>query len=347
MYAERAATSRPRQLTEHLLYLLPSRTLDVTQRRSPPEALANDVRRGLSASPRSLPPKWFYDSVGSALFDEICELPEYYLTRSERSILAQNADAIAERSGADELLEIGSGMARKTGLLLAALAKRVPRPRYLPFDISEAALEACARSMRAVVPSVIVDPLRGDFEKDLETLRVAAEGTRRMWAFLGSTIGNLDERAAPALLAKIASRMGRRDTFLLGVDLVKDSATLEAAYNDRAGVTARFNKNVLAVINRELDADFDLERFAHRAHFDVERARIEMHLESLVSQRVRIGALDLVVDFDHGERILTEISRKFTRETVASTLASASMRVGAWYQADDASFALVLAEADR
>ncbi len=316
-------------------------------RSSPPEALANDVRRGLSASPRTLPPKWFYDGVGSALFDEICELPEYYLTRSERAVLARDADAIAERSSADELLEIGSGMARKTGLLLAAMAKRVPRPRYLPFDIAESALEACARSMRAVVPSVIVDPLRGDFEKDLASIPKAASSSRRMWAFLGSTIGNLDERAAPAMLTTIASRMGPRDTFLLGMDLVKDVSTLEAAYNDSQGVTARFNKNVLAVINRELDADFMLDHFAHRAHYDVARARIEMHLESLRAQSVRIGALDLVVDFDHGERVLTEISRKFTHESIAATLASSSMRELAWYEAEDASFALVLAEAAR
>jgi L-histidine N-alpha-methyltransferase len=321
------------------------RSLDVPQRQVPPEALAHDVRRGLGTHPRSLPPKWFYDSVGSALFDEICELPEYYLTRSERSILERDADAIAAESGADELLEIGSGMARKTGLLLSAIARRVPRPRYLPFDIADSALEACARSMRAIVPSLIVDPLKGDFERDLASVGMSAAGTRRLWAFLGSTIGNLDERAAPALLATIASRMGAQDSFLLGIDLVKDPAILDAAYNDSAGVTARFNKNVLAVINRELDADFDLDAFAHRAHFDTARSRIEMHLESLRAQRVRVGALELVVDFDRGERILTEISRKFTRESIASTLSLASMRERAWYPAEDASFALVLAEA--
>ncbi len=314
---------------------------------SPSEALAADVRRGLAATPRWLPPKWFYDAVGSALFDEICELPEYYLTRSERSILEREAHAIAVASGATEVLEIGSGMARKTGLLLAAIARRVHRPRYLPFDISDSALEACARSMRAVVPSVVVDPLKGDFERDLGSIRPAASATPRLWAFLGSTIGNLDERAAPAMLASIASRMAPSDSFLLGVDLVKSTVALEAAYNDEAGVTARFNKNVLAVINRELDADFDLDAFAHRAHYNVSHARIEMHLESLRAQRVRIGGLQLVIDFDRSERILTEISRKFTRESVASMLKSAKMREREWYPADDESFALVLAEAVR
>lgn len=316
-------------------------------RSPPPEALANDVRRGLASRPRSLPPKWFYDAVGSALFDEICELPEYYLTRSERSILLRDADAIAAASRAEELLEIGSGMARKTGLLLAAIAKRVDRPRYLPFDISDSALEACARSMRAVVPTVVVDPVKGDFERDIASVRPAARGTPRLWAFLGSTIGNLDEQAAPSMLASIASRMAAEDSFLLGVDLVKDRGVLDAAYNDSAGVTARFNKNVLAVINRELDADFDLDAFAHRAHYDVPRARIEMHLESRRSQRVRIGALDLVVDFDSGERILTEISRKFTRDSVAATFREAGMREREWYVAEDESFGLVLAEAIR
>jgi len=305
------------------------------------------VRNGLASHPRSVPPKWFYDSVGSALFDEICELPEYYLTRSERSILERDADAIAAESAADELFEIGSGMARKTGLLVSAIARRVPSPRYVPFDISDSALAASARSMRELVPALVVDPLKGDFEHDLGAAPRAPAGTRRLWAFLGSTIGNLDERAAPALVGTIASRMGPEDSFLLGVDLVKDAAALEAAYNDSAGVTARFNKNVLAVINRELDADFDLDAFEHRAHFDTAKAQIEMHLESLRAQRVRIGALDMFVDFDRGERMLTEISRKFTRESVRATLAEGSLRERAWYPAEDSSFALVLAGALR
>jgi L-histidine Nalpha-methyltransferase len=295
--------------------------------------LAIDVRQGLSARPRSLPPKWFYDATGSALFDRICELPEYYLTRAERSILERDAEAIV--GDATELLEIGSGMARKTGLLLSAMV----RPRYLPFDISREAIEASARSLRAVVPSVVIDPVLGDFERDAE--RIPPSSGKRIWAFLGSTIGNLDQREAPRILRTFADRMHSSDAFLLGVDLVKDVDVLNRAYNDSAGVTEAFNKNVLAVINRDLDADFDLDRFLHRAHYNVERARIEMHLESTVAQRVRIGALDMNVDFDRGETILTEISRKFTQETVQSTFAEAGLRLQQWFSGDG--FALALA----
>ena len=310
-----------------------------------PQALAEDVRRGFAARPRSLPPKWFYDEIGSALFDEICELPEYYLTRAERALLERDADEIARAAAADELLEIGSGMARKTGLVLAAIARRTEHVRYVPLDIAPEALAASARSIRALVPSVVVDPIVGDFEHDIPHIALSALPARRLWAFLGSTIGNLDEQAAPALVSTIASRMRPGDTFLLGVDLVKDVARLEAAYDDAAGVTARFNKNVLAVLNRVLDADFDLAAWTHRSHYDVARARIEMFLESQVPQQVHVRKLGLTVDFDHGERILTEISRKFTRETTESTLGQGGMRLVEWYASDV--FALALAEVAR
>jgi L-histidine Nalpha-methyltransferase len=301
--------------------------------------LAEDVRRGLGARPRSLPPKWFYDARGSELFDRICELPEYYLTRAERSILERDAAAIIAASGASELLEIGSGFARKTGLLLQAMAARGP-VRYLPFDISTDALEASARSLRSVVPQLIIDPIVGDFERDVAS--VPRGRAPRMWAFLGSTIGNLDEEQAPAVLSAFASRMKRDDTFLLGVDLVKDVEVLERAYDDAEGVTALFNKNVLTVINRELEADFDVNAFEHRAHFNVARARIEMHLESQITQTVRIAALGLRLTFDRGERILTEISRKFTRETTERTLGSAGLSMRQWFAGDG--FALALSE---
>ncbi len=311
-------------------------TATVPQGSSIHSQLAEDVRRGLSARPRSLPPKWFYDTRGSELFDQICELPEYYLTRAERAILERDAAAIVQESGAHELLEIGSGFARKTGLLL----QQMRSPRYLPFDISTEALEASARSLRAVVPSLIIDPIVGDFEHDVA--RVPRSTAPRLWAFLGSTVGNLDEQQAPAVLGAFARRMAPGDTFLLGVDLVKDVPTLERAYDDAAGVTALFNKNVLAVINRQLDADFDLDRFEHRARYDVPLARIEMHLEARGAQRVRIRALDLTVDFDDRERILTEISRKFTRETTEHTLRAAGLRVRRWFSGEG--FALVLSE---
>ena len=297
--------------------------------------LADDVRRGFAARPRSLPPKWFYDAKGSALFDRICELPEYYLTRAERGILERDAAAIIKASGAVELLEIGSGMARKTGLLLRAMPGR---PRYLPFDISKEALEASARALRGAVPNVVIDPVIGDFERDLSA--VPAASAPRLWAFLGSTIGNLDETRAPAVLRSFVERMQPGDSFLLGVDLVKDASVLERAYNDSEGVTAAFNKNVLAVVNRELDADFDLDRFRHYARYDVPSARIEMYLETTVAHRVRVSALDLSIDFDAGERILTEISRKFTRETVSATFAASGLRLREWYFGDG--FALAL-----
>lgn len=311
-------------------------TVNVPQGSSIQRQLAEDVRRGLAARPRSLPPKWFYDTRGSELFDQICELPEYYLTRAERALLERDAAAIVKESGAHELLEIGSGFARKTGLLLREMA----RPRYLPFDISKDALAASARSLRALLPQLSIDPIVGDFERD--AAKIPRGTAPRMWAFLGSTVGNLDEQQAPAVLGAFAARMAPGDTFLLGVDLVKDVGTLERAYDDAAGVTALFNKNVLAVINRELDADFDLAEFDHRARYDVPRARIEMHLESRVAQRVHLKALDLAVDFARGELLLTEISRKFTRETTEATLLAAGLRARRWFASPE--FGLVLAE---
>jgi L-histidine N-alpha-methyltransferase len=307
------------------------------------DALAEDVRRHLLAAPRSLPPKWFYDEVGSGLFDQICDLPEYYLTRAERSLLERHAHAIAQQlPGCEEVVELGSGMARKTGVLLTAIASRVPALRYVPFDVSQAAIDASARSLRSVVPSLVIDPVLGDFERDLARIPLSP-ASPRLFAFLGSTIGNLDERKAPELCAQIAARMRPGDRFLLGVDRVKSVDVLLRAYDDAAGVTARFDKNVLVVINRLLEADFDLEAFAHRAHWNEKKSRIEMHLESLVAQRVTLGAMNAAIDFDKGERILTEISRKFTRESVEATVAPA-LRVVDWIE-DDGAFALVLLEA--
>jgi L-histidine N-alpha-methyltransferase len=305
-------------------------------------ALAEDVRRGMLTPPRALPPKWFYDDLGSRLFDEICDLPEYYLTRAERGLLELHAGAIAERiRGCEEVVELGSGMARKTGLLLAALSRHTPRLRYVPIDVSAAALEASVRSLSRLLPELVVDPILGDFEQDLDRGRLSA-ASPRVFAFLGSTIGNLDHRAAPALCERVAACMRGGDSFLLGVDLVKPVDVLLRAYDDASGVTARFNKNVLTVVNRVLDAEFDLESFAHRAHWNASESRIEMHLESLVQQRVRIGALGKVVSFERGERVLTEISRKFTRASVEETLRP-SLRVVDWFEADG-TFALVRAE---
>ncbi len=308
--------------------------------------MAREVRAGLSRAPRSIPPKYFYDARGCNLFDAICDLPEYYLTRAEAALLVRHAGDIVERTGATSLVEIGSGMARKTGPLIDALCARTPSPEYVPFDIAREPIEASAHVLLAHHPSLRVSGMVGDFGRDLSALRSAAasSGGARLFAFLGSTIGNLDERAAPALLGEVAQLLAPRDRFLLGVDLVKDERVLHAAYNDAQGVTAAFNKNVLRVISRELDADFDERAFEHLAFYDGERQRIEMHLVSQRRQVAAIRAIDMRVELVAGERIMTELSRKFTRPSVERMLALGGMGLEAWYLADDGAFALCVAK---
>src|SRR6185437_3189267 len=221
--------------------------------------MVREVRAGLLTRPRWISPKYFYDDVGSCLFDAICDLPEYYVTRAERELLEQHADRLVSRSGARALVEIGSGMARKTGLLARAMCARHASPIYVPFDIAPEALDASARALLDAHPTLRVRGVVGDFVRDCSRLGVHApafEGPR-LFAFLGSTLGNLDEWAAPSLLRSISHLMTEPDRFLLGVDLVKDPRILHAAYNDAQGVTAAFNKNVLRVLARELDGDFD------------------------------------------------------------------------------------------
>jgi L-histidine N-alpha-methyltransferase len=291
--------------------------------------LADDVRAGLAKRPRSIPPKHFYDAVGSALFDAICDLPEYYLTRAERALLERHADTIVDLAGAPStLVELGSGMARKTGLILSAIGRRESTPTYVPLDISPEAIEASAASLLPHHPTLRVRGIVGDFGVDLPRLAdvIPRDGVR-LFAFLGSTIGNLDEVEAPALVRSVADRMTSRDAFLLGVDLVKDGSVLHRAYDDAAGVTAKFNLNVLAVVNRELGGDFDLSAWSHEARWVPERARIEMHLRSERVQRVTLRALGLHVDFDAGETLLTEISRKFTKTSIERTLREGGMRL--------------------
>jgi L-histidine N-alpha-methyltransferase len=302
--------------------------------------MGSEVRAGLTATPRTIPSKYFYDAVGSQLFDRICELPEYYLTRAEHALLGVHATEIAKVSGATSLLEIGSGMARKTGLLAAAICERCDAV-YVPFDISREAIEASARSLLAAHPRLRVHGVIGDFARDLPRLADAAPEEPRLYAFLGSTVGNLDEQAAPAFVRQIAELMRDDDWFLLGVDLVKDKPVLDAAYNDSAGVTAEFNRNILRVLSRELDGDFDVGAFEHRAFYDPALERIEMHLEATRAHRVFLRAIDLWIDFTAGERVMTEISRKFTRESVERTLEGGGMRLERWL-ADD-QFALALA----
>jgi len=302
-------------------------------------ALAADVRRGLTAHPKQLPPKWFYDDRGSDLFDQITRLPEYYPTRAERSILDARAGEIAVATGADTLVELGSGTSAKTRLLLFALADAGTLERFVPFDVSEQTLRDAAAAV-AQEYGVVVHAVVGDFERHLAEVPT---GGRRLVAFLGGTIGNLEPAARARFLAAIADGLGPDDALLLGTDLVKDVARLEAAYDDAAGVTAEFNRNVLRVVNRELDADFVPERFEHVARFDEAEEWIEMRLRATEPMRAHVAALDLDVEFAAGEELRTEISAKFRRERVAAELAAAGLALSRWWTDPPGDFALSLA----
>ena len=308
-----------------------------------PDALAGqmgvDVRAGLETRPRTLPPKYFYDAHGSRLFDEITRLPEYYPTRAERSVLEARADDVAAATGAQCLVELGSGTSEKTRLLLDALARAGTLRRFVPFDVDPAILREAAAAIAVELPDVTVAPVVGDFEHHLGQL---PRDPRRLVAFLGSTIGNLDPGQRAGFLAGVRTTLIDGDAFLLGTDLVKAEERLVAAYDDAQGVTAAFDKNVLAVVDRELDADFDLDAFEHRAVWVPEHERIEMRLESVRDQTVRIGALDLEVDLEAGEQIRTEISSKFRREGVERELAAAGLRLTHWWTDEDGDFALSL-----
>ena len=306
-------------------------------------ALEADVRAGLTASPKELPPKYFYDDRGSELFDAITRLPEYYPTRAERAILEAHADELAARSGADTLVELGSGTSEKTRLLLDALARAGTLGRFVPFDVSETTLVDAANAVSDEY-GVAVHAVVGDFEHHLD--RIPGGGTR-MVAFLGSTIGNLTPATRATFLAQVAAGLGPDDTFLLGTDLVKDPARLVAAYDDAAGVTADFNRNVLRVVNRSLGADFDPDGFAHVARWDPEAEWIEMWLRTDSARTVRIEALDLDVAFAPGEAVRTEISAKFRRERVEAELAAAGLALDGWWTDPAGDFALSLARPAR
>jgi len=303
-------------------------------------SLEDDVARGLTSVPKDLPPKWFYDDTGSALFDAITRLDEYYPTRAERSILAERSPEIASRTGADTLVELGSGTSEKTRLLLDAMRDGGRLARFVPFDVSKRTLHDAAAEIAAAYPGVDVQPVVGDFTLDLHTIPVT--GTRLV-AFLGGTIGNLLPAARGRFLAAIGRMLRPGDHFLLGVDLVKDPARLRAAYDDAQGVTAAFNKNVLTVINRELGADFDPGAFEHVAVWDPANEWVEMRLRSVAEQRVRVRDLDLEVSFGAGEEMRTEVSAKFRRDGIELELTEAGLEPVAWWTDAGADFALVLA----
>ena len=304
------------------------------------DTLAGDVRDGLTRELKELPPKYFYDERGSELFDRITALPEYYPTRCEREILNRNAPEIVERSGAHDLVELGSGTASKTRALLYAMAGAGTLRRYVPFDVDETVVAASALELVEVYPGLHVHGVVGDFERDLG--RVPG-GERRLFAFLGGTIGNLypDERAL--FLAGLREQMGPSDGLVIGTDLVKDRSVLEAAYNDREGVTAEFNRNVLRVLNESLDADFDVEAFEHVAFFDEANAWIEMRLRANGAQSVRVDGADLELTFADGEEIRTEISAKFTREAVAAELHAAGLELDEFFTDAGGLFGLAFA----
>ena len=304
------------------------------------QALRRDVFDGLQRTPKSLPPKWFYDSLGSHLFDQITRLPEYYPTRAEAGILRARSAEVAAASEADTLVELGSGTSEKTRLLLDALRERGSLRRFVPFDVDAGILSTAAAAIQQEYAGVEINAVCGDFEEHLTEIPT---GGRRLFVFLGSTIGNLTPGPRMEFLSSLSAQLRPGDSLLLGTDLIKDTGRLVRAYDDSAGVTAAFNRNVLAVINRQLDADFDVEAFQHVARWNTEHERIEMWLRAGGPQRVRVDALDLTVEFAAGEEMLTEVSCKFRPDGVSAELARVGLRRIRWWTDAAGDFGLSLA----
>ncbi|WP_067489521.1 L-histidine N(alpha)-methyltransferase [Actinomadura hibisca] len=302
------------------------------------KTLRRDVRDGLTADPKTLPPKWFYDERGSVLFEEITALEEYYPTRREREILTARAAEIAALTGARTLLELGAGSGEKTRLLLDALGGTLRS--YVPVDVSGDFLSGAAAAIAADHPGITVRPVVADYEQHLHLLPT---GDRRLVAFLGGTIGNMAPAERAGFLGGLRATMGEGDALLLGADLVKDPARLVRAYDDAAGVTAEFNRNVLHVVNRELAADFDPGAFEHVAAWNAAEEWIEMRLRSTRDQTVRIGGLDLAVEFAAGEETRTEISAKFRRERLEREMAAAGLALAEMWTDAAGDFSLCLA----
>ncbi len=302
-------------------------------------ALMADVAAGLTAAPKELPPKWFYDQRGSELFDEITRLPEYYPTSRERFVLDEQADYVARFTGADTVVELGSGTSDKTRILLDAFRDAGLLRRFTPFDVSEATLRQAADALAEEYPGVEISAVVGDFEHHLGT--IASDG-RRLIAFLGGTIGNFATKPRAEFLAALSATMAPGDALLLGTDLVKSEARMVAAYDDPGGVTAEFNRNVLRVVNRQLRADFVPERFSHLAGFDPEEERIEMRLRADDAETVNIDDLSLTAAFGQGETMRTEISTKFRRSGIEAELGDADLALGRWWTDPDGDYAVSL-----
>lgn len=309
-------------------------------RRERHEALADDVRRGLGDRPKSLPPKYFYDTAGSALFERITRLPEYYLTRAEHALLDAHAPAILRETRPHEIVELGAGSPAKFRRLRAAMNGARAR-RYVPIDVDGGMLAASARALLREDPDLDIHAVVGDFERHLD--RVPPASGRRLVAFLGSTIGNLDGPPRARLLTDVRAMLGEDDRLVIGLDLVKDPAALHAAYDDAEGVTARFNRNILRVVNRELRANFDPDAFRHEARWNDPASRVEMHLAAADRQTAIVRDLDLAVAVEPDETIWTESSHKFTRESAEAMLAAAGLALVSWHT--DGAYALALAGA--
>ena len=310
--------------------------LDGSEERS----LADDVLDGLTRPFKELPPKHFYDARGAELFDQICDLPEYYPTRAERAILEDSAGELAAVTGAVELVELGSGTAAKTRVLLDALHANGTLRRYVPVDVTEQVVRDCAEELTREYPGLRVHGVIGDFERHLD--RVPPAIGPRVVAFLGGTIGNFPPGSRRRVLRQIGRLLGPEDHLLMGTDLVKDPGVLEAAYDDAQGVTAEFNRNVLRVLNRELQADFDPEDFDHIALFDRENEWIEMRLRAKREHTTLVRDLDLPVHFDVGEELRTEISAKFTPARLQADLSAAGLELMRWLTDPEELFALTL-----
>jgi L-histidine N-alpha-methyltransferase len=302
--------------------------------------LADDVLDGLTRPFKELPPKHFYDARGAELFDRICDLPEYYPTRAERAILTECSAQLAQLTAAAELVELGSGTAAKTRVLLDALHDAGTLVRYVPVDVTESMVRDCAAELIEEYPGLQVHGVIGDFERHLDRIPEAV-GTRVV-AFLGGTIGNFPPGSRRRFLRELAALLGPEDHLLMGTDLVKDPRVLEAAYDDTQGITAEFNRNVLRVLNRELDAEFDPDDFDHVALFDPQHEWIEMRLRARREHTAMVRALELPVHFDAGEEMRTEISAKFTRARLQGDLAAAGLELVCWLTDPQGLFALTL-----
>lgn len=307
--------------------------------------IGSEVLRGLTGMPKTLSPWLFYDEEGSRLFEAITELPEYYLTRTERAIFAEHADEILEAADGKnlKLIELGAGTATKTGLLLRAAVRRQERVEYLAIDVSESALAEAQQHIEEEIPGVSVITRVGDYTSGIEEIPVV--GQRRMVLYIGSSIGNFEPSDAVQVLREVRKRLVPGDKLLLGADRVKDRSALIPAYDDAAGVTAAFNKNILTRINRELGANFNLRLFRHRARWNDEHSRIEMHLESLIAQYITIPSLELEVKFQRGETIHTENSYKFTVQSIASIVERAGFEMTRCWTDEQQWFGVYLATA--